>query len=111
MALLVRAWPGCQVANPVPLIRHPDWLLKRVAAKDDKTRQARIMDSFSALPKPGASSFDGEPSMAADPPVRDLEDTARAPRPVGPTGPRAVVHRKRPAEDAADEVRARGYAR
>ncbi|KND02716.1 DNA polymerase epsilon catalytic subunit [Spizellomyces punctatus DAOM BR117] len=34
------------VKNPVPRVRHPDWLLKRVAAKDDKTKQYRITEMF-----------------------------------------------------------------
>ena len=88
---------GWQVVNPVPRVRHPDWLLKRVATKDDKTRQARILDSFSALPKPAADP------MATD--VPDMEDVGMAGvRPLAPTGARAVVHRKRPAEDAATDV-------
>ncbi|CAO3621731.1 unnamed protein product [Mucor hiemalis] len=36
-----------KVHNPVPRVRHPDWLFKRVAAKDDKFKQHRITDMFS----------------------------------------------------------------
>lgn len=34
------------VRNPVPRVRHPDWLFKRVAAKGDKLKQRRITDMF-----------------------------------------------------------------
>ncbi|ORX90877.1 putative DNA polymerase epsilon catalytic subunit A [Basidiobolus meristosporus CBS 931.73] len=49
-----------KVTNPVPRVRHPDWLLRRVAAKDDIYKQNRITDSFKAIPKPA--------------PVGDIED-------------------------------------
>lgn len=39
------------ITNPVPRVRHPDWLYKRVAAMDDKIKQIRITDMFSAAPK------------------------------------------------------------
>ncbi|KAJ1554975.1 DNA polymerase epsilon catalytic subunit [Nowakowskiella sp. JEL0078] len=35
-----------KVANPVPRVRHPDWLLKKLASRDDKLKQRRITDSF-----------------------------------------------------------------
>ncbi|CEP06775.1 hypothetical protein [Parasitella parasitica] len=41
-----------KVRNPVPRVRHPDWLFKRVAAKDDKFKQHRITDMFSKSDKP-----------------------------------------------------------
>ncbi|GAA5795942.1 hypothetical protein HPULCUR_001307 [Helicostylum pulchrum] len=41
-----------KVRNPVPRIRHPDWLFKRVAAKDDKFKQHRITDMFSKTDQP-----------------------------------------------------------
>ncbi|KAI8821881.1 uncharacterized protein EV422DRAFT_573743 [Fimicolochytrium jonesii] len=34
------------VGNPVPRVKHPEWLAKRVASKDDRTRQYRITDMF-----------------------------------------------------------------
>ncbi|KAJ3294019.1 DNA polymerase epsilon catalytic subunit [Borealophlyctis nickersoniae] len=34
------------VKNPVPRVRHPEWLFKRVAARDDKYKQHRITDMF-----------------------------------------------------------------
>jgi len=34
-----------KVLNPVPRVRHPDWLFKEVAEKSDKAQQSR-MDTF-----------------------------------------------------------------
>ena len=38
-----------KVANPVPRIRHPDWLFKRVAAKEDKFQQHKLTDMFAKM--------------------------------------------------------------
>ncbi|KZT02860.1 DUF1744-domain-containing protein [Laetiporus sulphureus 93-53] len=35
-----------KVANPVPRIKHPDWLHRRVVALDDKFRQRKVTDFF-----------------------------------------------------------------
>lgn len=35
-----------QVDNPVPRVKHPDWLQKRVAAKADVHKQQKISDVF-----------------------------------------------------------------
>ncbi|GAA97490.1 uncharacterized protein L969DRAFT_83792 [Mixia osmundae IAM 14324] len=35
-----------KIPNPVPRIRHPDWLARRVASIDDKYKQHRITDMF-----------------------------------------------------------------
>ncbi|KAF9543309.1 DNA polymerase epsilon catalytic subunit [Mortierella hygrophila] len=40
-----------EVANPIPRVRHPDWLFKRVAAIDDKFKQHRITDAFKPTEK------------------------------------------------------------
>ncbi|CEI95841.1 Putative DNA polymerase [Rhizopus microsporus] len=41
-----------KIHNPVPRVRHPDWLFKRVAARNDKYRQHKITDIFSRTNKP-----------------------------------------------------------
>ncbi|GAA5968501.1 hypothetical protein JCM11641_007661 [Rhodosporidiobolus odoratus] len=51
-----------KVPNPVPRIRHPDWLFRRVANQDDKFKQHRVDEMF-ARQKPV---------------VRDVEDLAAA---------------------------------
>ncbi|KAG9322756.1 hypothetical protein KVV02_007016 [Mortierella alpina] len=40
-----------KVTNPVPRVRHPDWLFKRVMALDDKFKQHRITDAFKPAEK------------------------------------------------------------
>nr|KAJ3422362.1 DNA polymerase epsilon catalytic subunit [Polyrhizophydium stewartii] len=35
------------VENPIPRVRHPDWLGRRVAAQEDRFKQRRITDVFS----------------------------------------------------------------
>ncbi|KAH9829905.1 uncharacterized protein C8Q71DRAFT_394203 [Rhodofomes roseus] len=51
-----------KVVNPVPRIKHPDWLHRRVVAKDDKFRQHKVTEFFKA------KADDGIPS-------NDIEDT------------------------------------
>lgn len=38
-----------KVSNPVPRIRHPDWLHKRVAALEDKFQQHKVTDFFKKI--------------------------------------------------------------
>jgi DNA polymerase epsilon subunit 1 len=48
-----------KVSNPVPRIRHPDWLLRRVANLEDRFKQHKLSDMFSrmrAKALPAASS-------------------------------------------------------
>jgi len=40
-----------KVSNPVPRIRHPDWLHRRVAALEDKFQQHKVTDFFKKAPK------------------------------------------------------------
>ena len=39
-----------KIRNPVPRVVHPDWLQKRIAAKDDKFKQKKINDLFEKRP-------------------------------------------------------------
>ncbi|KAJ1330700.1 hypothetical protein BSLG_009152 [Batrachochytrium salamandrivorans] len=39
------------VSNPIPRVRHPDWLSKRVAAQEDRLKQRRITDAFVKVDK------------------------------------------------------------
>ncbi|CBQ70431.1 probable POL2-DNA polymerase epsilon, calytic subunit A [Sporisorium reilianum SRZ2] len=41
-----------KVSNPVPRVRHPDWLFKRVAAREDKFKQRKLTDVFRPAAKP-----------------------------------------------------------
>ncbi|KAF7798090.1 hypothetical protein EIP86_009304 [Pleurotus ostreatoroseus] len=38
-----------KVSNPVPRIRHPDWLHRRVMAQDDKFRQHKVTEFFKKM--------------------------------------------------------------
>jgi DNA polymerase epsilon subunit 1 len=38
-----------KVANPVPRVRHPDWLFRRVAAREDKFQQHKLSDMFARM--------------------------------------------------------------
>lgn len=40
-----------QVANPVPRVRHPDWLSKKMLEKNDVCRQQKITELFKRAPK------------------------------------------------------------
>ena len=53
---------GCslpQVANPVPRVKHPDWLHKRLLEKNDVFRQKQILDMFPRQPKPAVAEVHG----------------------------------------------------
>lgn len=54
------------VSNPVPRIKHPDWLHKKMLEKNDVFKQRRINDMFKSTPKPVEV-------------VRDIEDTVGGP--------------------------------
>ncbi|KAI9594971.1 hypothetical protein BDF19DRAFT_465848 [Syncephalis fuscata] len=58
-----------RVANPVPRVRHPDWLLKRLSDRDDRYQQRRITDHFTAQPAPTCADIEdfGLVSAAASP--------------------------------------------
>ncbi|KAJ8521909.1 hypothetical protein ONZ45_g1426 [Pleurotus djamor] len=57
-----------KVSNPVPRIKHPDWLHRRVANAVDKFKQNKVTDFFAV--KTGAE--DSQPQTQPD--VQDMED-------------------------------------
>ncbi|KAF9223138.1 DUF1744-domain-containing protein [Gyrodon lividus] len=69
------------VSNPVPRIRHPDWLHRRVAGAVDKFKQNKVTDFFSRAP--WKTQEDGE---------EDMEDFGTQKKP--DQGRIAVVSRK-----------------
>jgi len=75
-----------RVPNPVPRVRHPDWLHRRVAALDDKFRQHKVTDFF----KPSA------PKQKPQTDMMDIEDFGNPSQ--GPLPRTAVVKRKKPVE-------------
>ncbi|KAI9339371.1 hypothetical protein BDR26DRAFT_919110 [Obelidium mucronatum] len=70
------------VSNPVPRIKHPDWLQKRVSALEDRFKQRKITDLFAkkadcvALDELSDFGGDGENEapLNDEPQVKDMED-------------------------------------
>ena len=46
-----------KVRNPVPRVAHPDWLQRRINAKDDKFKQKKMTDLFTKSDKAPLSSI------------------------------------------------------
>lgn len=63
-----------KVPNPVPRVRHPDWLYKRVAATDDKFKQHRITDMFKPAEKPLLPSPEADATENEDIEMQDIEE-------------------------------------
>ncbi|EHA8586834.1 hypothetical protein COCNU_scaffold001050G000020 [Cocos nucifera] len=72
-----------KVSNPVPRVVHPDWLHKKVREKEDRFRQRKLVDIFSAVNK-------DETIMHDETNVGDMEDFVTK-KDVS-KGPRPVVH-------------------
>ncbi|KAF4531720.1 hypothetical protein B566_EDAN008933 [Ephemera danica] len=70
------------VTNPVPRVRHPDWLHRRLNEKGDARKQRKIDVMFQKLP-PRVLQGEGEEDID-DPEVRDIED-------IGTTTPRPLT--------------------
>lgn len=58
-----------KVSNPVPRIRHPDWLHKRVSALEDKFQQHKVTDFFRRVDK-----SELPPPQPVEPSSKDIED-------------------------------------
>ncbi|XP_062505128.1 DNA polymerase epsilon catalytic subunit A-like isoform X2 [Corticium candelabrum] len=86
-----------QVSNPVPRVRHPDWLHKKMLEKNDVCKQQRINRMFSVASKP-----QDEENY-----IPDMEDigtsTAAARRPT-------AHHHNRSANETTNDKRATGSA-
>ncbi|XP_013399576.1 DNA polymerase epsilon catalytic subunit A [Lingula anatina] len=62
------------VANPVPRVRHPDWLHKKLLEKNDIYKQKRINEIFAPVPKPNPPEESSESPMDTSQNVGDIED-------------------------------------
>ncbi|KAG5892154.1 hypothetical protein JTB14_026392 [Gonioctena quinquepunctata] len=102
------------VPNPVPRVRHPDWLHKKILEKSDTFKQRRISDMFSVLKKKGTSNKDGEndDDISSDDPneqdksdnIRDIEDiTDGRARDNTFKAPLAVVTKRKRGSDKENE--------
>ncbi|KAG7263406.1 hypothetical protein CRUP_007412, partial [Coryphaenoides rupestris] len=68
-----------QVKNPVPRVRHPDWLHKKLLEKNDIYKQKKISELFTSEGKRQVAHQPLEPGQAAD-----MEDFGQPPRPLQP---------------------------
>ncbi|KAH9919999.1 uncharacterized protein BXZ73DRAFT_92015 [Epithele typhae] len=83
-----------KVANPVPRIRHPDWLHRRVVALEDKFHQQTLTDLFKR-------ANEKKPAEVAD---MDIEDAMSQPQKPRGFRPKAVVNRKSKHRDDSPEA-------
>ncbi|KAK6349869.1 DNA polymerase epsilon catalytic subunit [Orbilia brochopaga] len=104
-----------KVRNPVPRIAHPDWLQRRINAKDDKMKQKKMTDLFKKEPmaditRNRVNISDIEDFGSTAPVGRGLESVLdkvaatqnlkrKAPEPVVPVDPYASLPPKMPAID------------
>ncbi|WVR03512.1 DNA polymerase epsilon catalytic subunit A [Kwoniella sp. DSM 27419] len=90
-----------KVANPVPRIRHPDWLFKRVAAKEDKFQQHKLTDMFAKMQATAITNGD----------IEDMGKSKTGPSKMAVVKKKKVVKEKTPeplpdpVEDYSDYLR------
>ncbi|TDL20354.1 DUF1744-domain-containing protein [Rickenella mellea] len=87
-----------KVSNPVPRIRHPDWLHRRVAAIDDKFTQHKLTDFFAQ-----ATASDRPAVDSSNPDIEDLADGSQTQKPHRIVAQHRVV-RKRPQEQESSQA-------
>ncbi|TFK70233.1 DUF1744-domain-containing protein [Pluteus cervinus] len=66
-----------KVANPVPRIRHPDWLHRRLAGLVDKFKQNKVTDFFGPSATRGGDDDDEEETQPVSD-MMDIEDWGQA---------------------------------
>ncbi|KAF8901150.1 hypothetical protein CPB84DRAFT_1815239 [Gymnopilus junonius] len=86
-----------KVSNPVPRVRHPDWLHRRIAGAVDKFKQNKVTDFFKA-----SGSYDDDETQPMD--IEDFGITPKQPtrKRYKPTEPNAM-REPSPEPDAQDE--------
>ncbi|CAH2005328.1 unnamed protein product [Acanthoscelides obtectus] len=87
------------VPNPVPRVRHPDWLHKKILEKNDNFKQRRITDMFTHSAKP-VDQFGS--SNGTDSNMGDIEDGGRSNR-SNFKSPVAVVTKRKRGSDKENE--------
>lgn len=87
-----------RVPNPVPRVRHPDWLLKRVAARSDKHTQVKLAALM------GSDAVRQRTKAPAPPPAANAAPAAPAPAPP-PLPPVPDLHADYPGYVSAMRVR------
>lgn len=87
------------IENPVPRVKHPDWLRKRVAEVTDLYKQRKISDMFSVAPK---RTEENEGNDVMD--IGDIENIAEN-NVVGEKRPMVTKHkRKRSDDENSDDI-------
>ena len=83
---------ACQkVSNPVPRVKHPDWLGKIVAQHDDTYKQKSLKDMMGRAPPGGGGGGGG-----GGPSVVDIENVFAEPNARGDAPKKPVVQQKKP---------------
>ncbi|XP_033110052.1 DNA polymerase epsilon catalytic subunit A-like isoform X2 [Anneissia japonica] len=94
-----------QVANPVPRVKHPDWLHKKLLEKNDVFKQQKISEMFAPCPKPNPPEAIDSYQDSGDNGIADMEDFGRL---NNPNNTSAVVNiRKRKRDTNTEESRGR----
>jgi DNA polymerase epsilon subunit 1 len=67
------------IPNPVPRIRHPDWLHKKILEKNDTLKQRKISEMFFTKLKPISANNDENEEDVFQPSqdVTDIEDQVK----------------------------------
>ncbi|KAG5459973.1 MAG: hypothetical protein BJ554DRAFT_8044, partial [Olpidium bornovanus] len=94
-----------KVANPVPRVSHPDWLHRRLMAKEDKFKQNRITDMFGRLPPGERACVDLAPVGSAGPKqLVDIEDFGHSANGAAGGVKKIVFSKKRKAKGKENEA-------
>ncbi|KAI0071613.1 DUF1744-domain-containing protein [Panus rudis PR-1116 ss-1] len=86
-----------KVSNPVPRIRHPDWLHRRVMALEDKFHQHKVTDFFRKM------TVDEQETQSDSAPM-DVEDFGTQPKDANGRKRLAVVTRKLPRREKTPDA-------
>ncbi|KAJ8965898.1 hypothetical protein NQ314_003839 [Rhamnusium bicolor] len=89
------------VPNPVPRVRHPDWLHKKILEKNDNFKQRRITDMFAACAKPVNTGIENNQNKANSS-IPDIEDAGSSKSPRGKV-PVATVNKRKRGSDKESE--------
>lgn len=86
------------VENPVPRVKHPDWLRKRVAEVTDLFKQRKITDMFSVSEKPNKQNEITDTEISAD-----IEDIATSSNSL-PKRPMVTKHKRKRSDEEDPET-------
>ncbi|XP_051165586.1 DNA polymerase epsilon catalytic subunit 1 [Leptopilina boulardi] len=89
------------IANPVPRVKHPDWLYKKVSEKNKTKSQMKINEIFKTVPKEVVENLDS--TMEADSEL-DIEDIGTRQSIFKVPLTSAVSKRKRVMSSSEDEI-------